>query len=304
MCSTNERNLSLNGDTFAILKEQFDKILNRTIGNMEMKGADDAVITLKLSVSLEKSSVTVDGAIKEVTKPTFKHDISSVMQVKDKISGQTTEDYVLVWDDNEGKYVLRNIESGQMSFDDFDTAGSPIYPIYDAEYHEVPAIEDGVRGLPEAAESEDRSGEEDTLDSEHDTAPDAVSANDGGSDEGEDDISTPYGWLKQFVGTDMYVSEAMGNYTVRTVNNKVVLSSATDPANVFYCASDKLSGHVGHALKCELGYTGGDDAPLSIKIVCSECGEEVFRLYRDGGSHEEDTSEEPNGYEYDEPEEE
>jgi len=36
MCSTNERNLSLNGDTFAILKEQFDKILNRTVGNMEM----------------------------------------------------------------------------------------------------------------------------------------------------------------------------------------------------------------------------------------------------------------------------
>lgn len=301
MCSTNERNLSLNGDTFAILKEQFDKILNRTIGNMEMKGADDAVITLKLSVSLEKSSVTVDGAIKEVTKPTFKHDISSVMQVKDKISGQTTEDYVLVWDDNEGKYVLRNIESGQMSFDDFDTAGSPIY---DAEYHEVPAIEDGVRELSEAAESEGRSGEEDTLDSEHDTAPDAVSANDSGSDEGEDDISTPYGWLKQFVGTDMYVSEAMGNYTVRTVNNKVVLSSATDPANVFYCASERLSGHVGHVLKCELRSNDEDDAPLSIKIVCSECGEEVFRLYRDGGSHEEDTGEEPNGYDYDEPEEE
>ena len=36
MCSANERNLSLNGDTFDILKEQFDKILNRTIGNMEM----------------------------------------------------------------------------------------------------------------------------------------------------------------------------------------------------------------------------------------------------------------------------
>lgn len=301
MCSTNERNLSLNGDTFAILKEQFDKILNRTVGNMEMKGADDAVITLKLSVSLEKSSVSVGDDIKEVTKPTFKHDISSVMQVKDKVSGQTTDDYALVWDDGEGKYVLRKIENGQMSFDDFDSNGNPIY---EAEYREVPALEEGTMEFPEAAESEDDVEDEDTSCDGENVTSDAVSECDTASDADEDDISTPYGWMKQFIGTEMHVSEAMGNYTVRTVNNKVVLSSATDPANVFYCASDKLSGHVGHALKCELGYTGGDDAPLSIKIVCSECGEEVFRLYRDGGSHEEDTSEEPNGYEYDEPEEE
>lgn len=301
MCSTNERNLSLNGDTFAILKEQFDKILNRTVGNMEMKGADDAVITVKLNVSLEKSSVTVGDDIKEVTKPTFKHDISSVMQVKDKVSGQTTNDYALVWDDNEGKYILRNIENGQMSFDDFDSDGNPIY---EADYHEVPALEEGTRGLPEAAESDEETSDEDTLDEAESAAPDASDEFDAGSDTDEDDISTPYGWLKQFVGTEMCVTEAMGNYTVRTDDNKVVLSSATDPNNVFYCAAEKLADHVNCGLNCEIGNTGEDDAPQSIKIVCSECGEEVFRLYRDGESHEEEENDEPNGYEYDQPEEE
>ncbi len=279
MCSTNERNLSLNGDTFAILKEQFDKILNRTVGNMEMKGADDAVITLKLSVSLEKSSVSVGDDIKEVTKPTFKHDISSVMQVKDKVSGQTTDDYALVWDDDEGKYVLRKIENGQMSFDDFDSNGNPIY---EADYHEVPALEEGARELPEATESEDSEEEEDTPTDAEDNAPDASSEFKSAADDVEDDITTPYGWLKQFVGTEMRVTESMGNFTVRTSDNKVVLSSATDPNNVFYCAGEKLSGHVGHVLTCKKVYNGEEDAPESINIACSECGEEVFRLYPDG----------------------
>ena len=248
MCSTNERNLSLNGDTFAILKEQFDKILNRTVGNMEMKGADDAVITLKLSVRLEKSSVSVGDDIKEVTKPTFKHDISSVMQVKDKVSGQTTDDYALVWDDGEGKYVLRKIENGQMSFDDFDSNGNPIY---EAEYREVPALEEGAGEFPEAAESEGTEEEEDTPTDAEDGAPDASSEFESAADDVEDDITTPYGWLKQFIGTEMRVTESMGNFTVRTSDNKVVLSSATDPNNVFYCEGEKLSGHVGHVLTCK-----------------------------------------------------
>lgn len=299
MCSTNEKNLSLNGDTFAILKEQFDKILNRTIGNMEMKGADDAVITLKLSVGLEKSSVTVGDDIKEVTKPTFKHDISSVMQVKDKVSGQTTDDYALVWDENENKYVLRRIENGQMSFDDFDDDGRPIY---EADYRDVPALEEGARGLPEGAESDEESEREDIPDSAETDVPDAADDFETASGNCEDDITTPYGWLKQFIGTEMHVTESMGNFTVRTADNKVVLSSATDPNNVFYCAGDKLIGHVGHTLSCKKGYDGNEDAPESIVIVCSECSEEVFHLYRDG--RDEQIEDEPDGYEYEKPEEE
>ena len=201
------------------------------------------------------------------------------MQVKDKVSGQTTDDYALVWDDGEGKYVLRKIENGQMSFDDFDSNGNPIY---EADYHEVPALEEGTRGLPEAAESEDDVEDEDTSCDRENVTPDAVSECDTASDADEDDISTPYGWLKQFIGTEMRVTESMGNFTVRTSDNKVVLSSATDPNNVFYCAGEKLSGHVGHVLTCKKGYDGDEDTPESIKIACSECGEEVFRLYPDG----------------------
>lgn len=117
MCE-NDLDLSLNGETFASLKKDFDTILERTIGNMTMKGAEDATITIKLGVSLQKTSVPAKGKIREVTKPTFKHDIASVMQVKDKMSGQLTGNMELVWDDDLKQYVLRPIDDGQTSLFD------------------------------------------------------------------------------------------------------------------------------------------------------------------------------------------
>ena len=95
----NDMSLSLKSDTFSALKEDFDSILARTIGNMEMKGAEEATVTLKLGISLEKSSVNGPNGLQDITKPSFKHDISSVMQVKDKKSGALTGDYELVWDE-------------------------------------------------------------------------------------------------------------------------------------------------------------------------------------------------------------
>ena len=55
-----------------------------------------------------------------MTKPTFKHDISSVMQVKDKKSGALTGDYQLVWNPEEGNYIMRRIDNGQTSMFDGD----------------------------------------------------------------------------------------------------------------------------------------------------------------------------------------
>lgn len=119
MCEKNDLDLSLNGETFSSLKADFVTILKRTLGNMTMKGADEATITIKLGVSLQKTSVPVVGSLpRAVTKPTFKHDISSVMQVKDKMSGQFAGNMELVWDDESGEYILRPISDGQTSMFD------------------------------------------------------------------------------------------------------------------------------------------------------------------------------------------
>ena len=289
----NDMSLSLKSETFSALKEDFDSILARTIGNMEMKGAEEATVTLKLGISLEKSSVNGPAGIRDIVKPSFKHDISSVMQVKDKKSGALTGDYEMVWDADEGKYVMRRIDNGQVSM--FDEDGDAT--VIDAEYTALP---EGQRGLPEGhQEDEDPGDADDTDDGEnHDT--EIANESDRASEAG----STPFEWLKQFVGQELRVTEAMGNYTVRTGDNKVVLSSATFESSPFYCPAEKLEGHVGHKVSC-IGYGDRDGVIANVSIECGDCNEVLFSLDDDGVEEVEGEDEESiveQAYAYDMPE--
>lgn len=253
MCIKNAIQLSLDGDTFSVLKKDFDAVLLRTVGNMESKSADEATITLKLTISLEKEHTNFGEEPKQITRPTFKHDISSVMQVKDKVSGTLKEDYELVYDEDEGKYVMRRISNGQMTiFETVDEQGDKI------EYANAPAA------LPTSSEpamieakAEDVVEESDAEDEHHAINP------------------SQFEWLSQFVGCKMHVTENMGNYAVRTDNNKIVLTFSTIPGNVFYCQSEKLTPHVGHNLRC-IGY--GVEQLHSISIECEECNETLYDL--------------------------
>ena len=243
MANKNDLILSLNEDTFSNLKKDFDSILNRTIGNMEMKGASDATITLKLTVSLDKRSMTVGDSVQEFKKPTFKHEINSVMQIKDKATGQLGGEYAMVWDPEEERFVLRQFTGGQASMFDDD------YETVEEEWGTFRDLPDDSRSLPAPAEEKD--AEEDT------------------------DTSTPFGWLSQFIGEKLIVTEAMGNYTVRTEDNRVVLSSATSEENPFWCPADKLAPHVGHEVVC-VGY--GDDEIVNVSIECEDCSAVLFDI--------------------------
>lgn len=251
MCIKNAMELSLNGDTFAALKEDFDSILAQTLGNMESKGADEAVITLKLGVSLEKQSFVRNEEPEELTKPSFKHDISSVMQVKNKKSGSLSGDYELVWDEDEQKYVMRKITNGQLTL--FDEDGETI-----EQYQE-----------------------EETYDAE----PARLVAP---SDDGVSEDRAAFDWLAQFVDKKMTITEAMGNYTVRTDDGKVVLTSASAPDSVFHCDAEILAKHIDHSIVC-VGY-GGDEL-YQITIECEDCLETLFSLRLEGIDEEAESDE-------------
>lgn len=253
MCVPNAMELSLKGDTFTALKEDFDAILARTLKNMESKGADEATITLKLGISLEKTTDFSGEEAEEVTKPSFKHDIGSVMQVKDKKSGALTGDYQLVWDEEEGKFVMKRIGDNQMTL--FDVAEENEENV---EY--IPAADPVEPPMLEGA----------------DVADDDASEGDA--------IDTPFGWLSQFVGKDMAIGEAMGNYTVRTVANEdeesaVVLTSASTEDSVFHCDAEILKDHIGHELICvgEQNEAGGPIVKIVVK--CLQCDEDLYTLY-------------------------
>ena len=291
MAAQNIYPLSLNGDTFNALKSDYDAMLRQTLMKMEDLKVEDATITVKVAVSLEKDQARdfqANGydAMRDIVKPTFKHEISTVMQVKDKKSGSLGGTMEMVWDQELGQYVMRPIDNGQTTL--FDQSGEGSGPIMDADYTVVddpPAIPAGTAALPAPQEEPEGAG----LDSE----------------ETKEQWDTFY-WLLNFDGTPMKVLEAMGNYTVRTEANKVILTSA-NPHTTLYCSAEILSSHVGHRLVCKAsGKMDGN--PDTVSIICEECDETLFELhspaYTDDDEPVESGEEAPKYYPYEEPDEE
>lgn len=110
--------LSIQGNTFAAMKEDFDSMLENLMNSMEEKGAEEATLTLKLGIALKPAVIPVYGGEREAVLPVFKHDISSVMTVKNKTSGSVGAGMELVYDKVTGTYVLRRIMDGQMWFEE------------------------------------------------------------------------------------------------------------------------------------------------------------------------------------------
>ena len=146
MKDNNILNLSIESSAFDALKRDFDKVLKRTIGNMQVKESEEATLTLKLSILLKEIEVPNyesddPAAMRTVHKPQFDHKVSSVMQIKTEESGKFKGEYELVWDEEQQDFVMKPIENGQMSFDDDYATGEPEGNPYD---------EDDVRALPPA----------------------------------------------------------------------------------------------------------------------------------------------------------
>lgn len=114
--------LSIDGEAFSSMREDFDKILKRTVNNMEAKGSDNAEITLKLKIELVPTFLPPmqagdDG--REILKPKFDHKVSSVMNTKFEASGSLMGDYELVWSEEAQDYIAKPIGYEQTSI--FDT---------------------------------------------------------------------------------------------------------------------------------------------------------------------------------------
>ena len=131
--------VSIYDEAFDELKSDFDEILSRTLDNMKGKGADAATITLKLSISTEDTTwFGKNGGAEQVTVPTFKHDISSVMQVKDKLSGMMPGEMALVHNDETGEWTLRPYDDGQLSIYDGKDLLDVLAPVEDEYEYEAP----------------------------------------------------------------------------------------------------------------------------------------------------------------------
>ena len=239
MSKTNEMLLSLDGATFSAMKKYFDDVLNRTIGNMQMKGASDATITLKMDVSITKGITNINGTNMDYNKPAFKHQVSSVLQIKDKATGQLAGEMVLEWDDDAEKFVLRRVDDGQTS-------------LFDDDYEDCDDGAIDVNGLPEPAPDE---GDDSTQTARDDSAFDVMMG---------------------FTNRNLTIVESNDVYTVRTEDtNEVVLSSGCEDGSPFKINAEIAQKHVGDKLLC---YMFSEDSKhvSGIAIDCTSCDETIF----------------------------
>ena len=100
MCKENCTEINLSSSVFNEMRDNFDAILKKALGNIVKGKSGQADINLKLTIS-------AIGENEGQLKPKFKHQVSSVMAIKERESGMVNPNAEMVYDEEEGEYVLR-----------------------------------------------------------------------------------------------------------------------------------------------------------------------------------------------------
>lgn len=106
-----EKRLDFDSDTFEEMKRDMNFVLQRLIGNMQEKGSDEGSMTLKIDVTMVKEfipnySPDIKGESREISKPQFKHKVTSVVKINDEKSGTLNNEMELVMDEETGVFKL------------------------------------------------------------------------------------------------------------------------------------------------------------------------------------------------------
>lgn len=113
-----EKKLDFDSDTFEDMKRDMTFVLQRLIGNMEEKGSNEGTMTLKIDITMIKEFIPnydpdVKGETREVSKPQFKHKVTSAVKISDEKSGSLNNEMECVFDKETGIYVMVPIANTQ-----------------------------------------------------------------------------------------------------------------------------------------------------------------------------------------------
>lgn len=111
------KKLDFDSDTFEQMKVDMNFVLQRLLGNMLEKGTNEGSMTIKIDVTMIREFVPnydpdVEGESREVSKPQFKHKVTSAVKINDEKSGKYDTEMELVLNEN-GIYELRPIANTQ-----------------------------------------------------------------------------------------------------------------------------------------------------------------------------------------------
>lgn len=137
-----EKRLDFDSNTFEDMKRDMNFVLQRLFQTMQEKDATEGSMTLKLDVTMVTEFIpnydpNVEGESRKVSKPQFKHKVTSSVKINDEKSGVYDTEMELVFDEETGTYVLRPV------------ANTAQRSIFDADFQEVkedPESENVVEG--------------------------------------------------------------------------------------------------------------------------------------------------------------
>ena len=126
MSEDSEKRLDFDSNTFEEMKKDMNFVLQRLIGNMQEKGTTEGSMTLKIDVTMVKEFIPnydpdIKGESSEVSKPQFKHKVTSAVKINDEKSGFFKNEMEMVMDEETGVFKLVPIaNTAQRSIFDSD----------------------------------------------------------------------------------------------------------------------------------------------------------------------------------------
>ncbi|MCL2182366.1 MAG: hypothetical protein FWB85_02710 [Chitinispirillia bacterium] len=116
--------ISLNDNTFLVMKRDFDRLLNDMLSDMLAHGNGEGNIAVNVKVELEKSRVDANGNTlpATITKPKFTHKVISLVKHKEDAEGMVGGEYELALDPETNQYIMRKIKSAQTDLFDSEDA--------------------------------------------------------------------------------------------------------------------------------------------------------------------------------------
>lgn len=141
MSIKNWEEITMDSDTFALVRDNFDMLLQKLFQKMQNNHSDEGSINLKIDVKMVEDYIPdEEGNPRKIEKPILKHKITTTVPVKDSFDGKNDTGMELVYDEGLQRYVLKYVSAGrQRSIFDPD-----FQDIVDCEAEEIEETPKGI----------------------------------------------------------------------------------------------------------------------------------------------------------------
>ena len=141
MSIKNWEEITMDSDTFALVRDNFDMLLQKLFQKMQNNHSDEGSINLKIDVKMVEDYIPdEEGNSRKIEKPILKHKITTTVPVKDSFDGKNDTGMELVYDEGLQRYVLKYVSAGrQRSIFDPD-----FQDVVDCEAEEIKNTPEGI----------------------------------------------------------------------------------------------------------------------------------------------------------------